>query len=64
MVVELMREGWNVASKKTLNTRNLEELSATRLSKLLIEVTRGDAEAKRQLRLELAGAQGSNALAT
>ncbi len=52
-----------MASKKTLNAKNLEELGAARLSELLIEITRGDAEAKRRLRLELAGAQGSSALA-
>ena len=52
-----------MASKKTLNAKNLEELGAARLSELMIEITRGDAEGKRRLRLELAGAQGSNALA-
>jgi hypothetical protein len=52
-----------VASKKTLNAKNLEELGAARLSELLIEISKGDAEAKRRLRLELAGAQGSSVLA-
>jgi hypothetical protein len=50
-----------VASKKTLNAKNLEKLGAARLSELLVEITTGDAEGKRRLRLELAGAQGSNA---
>ncbi|SDR02374.1 DUF6880 family protein [Pseudovibrio sp. Tun.PSC04-5.I4] len=45
-----------MASKKTLNAKNLEALGAERLAQLLIEVSTGNAEAKRQLRLELAGA--------
>lgn len=52
-----------MAPKKTLNAKNLEKLGAARLSELLIEISMGDAEAKRRLRLELAGAQGSKALA-
>jgi hypothetical protein len=52
-----------LASKKTLNATNLEALGATRLSELLMEITRGDNEAKRRLRLELAGAQGSGEVA-
>lgn len=50
-------------SKKTLNAKNLEALGAARLSELLIEITKGDNEAKRHLRLELAGAQGSSEVA-
>ena len=49
-----------MASKKTLNAKNLEGLGATRLSEILIEITRGDKEAKRRLRIELAGLQGSD----
>jgi hypothetical protein len=45
-----------VASKKTLNTKNLEKLGAARLAELLIEISAGDTVAKRRLRLELAGA--------
>jgi hypothetical protein len=52
-----------LASKKTLNAKNLEALGAARLSELLIEITKGDNEAKRRLRLELAGAQGSGEVA-
>jgi len=46
-----------LASKKTLNAKNLEELGAVRLAQLLMEVSTGNAAAKRRLRLELAGAQ-------
>ncbi len=46
-----------VASKTTLDEKNLEALGAERLAELLIEVTTGNAAAKRKLRLELAGAQ-------
>jgi hypothetical protein len=53
-----------VASKKTLNAKNLEALGASRLSELMIEITKGDTEAKRRLRLELAGEQGAGAVAS
>jgi hypothetical protein len=46
-----------LASKKSLNPKNLEELGASRLAELLIEISAGNAAAKRRLRLELAGAQ-------
>lgn len=46
-----------MASKKTLNAQNLEALGAKRLAELLIEISTGDAAAKRRLRLELAGLQ-------
>jgi hypothetical protein len=46
-----------LASKKTLNAKNLEALGAERLAELLIEISTGNAAAKRRLRLELAGAQ-------
>ena len=52
-----------VASKKTLNTKNLEALGARRLAELLIEVSTGNAAAKRRLRLELAGAQSPGEVA-
>ncbi len=45
-----------MASKKTLNAKNLEALGAERLAELLIEISRGNAGAQRRLRLELAGA--------
>ena len=44
-------------AKKTLNTGNLETLGATRLAELLMEVSEGNAVAKRRLRLALAGAE-------
>ena len=43
-----------MASKLTLNAKNLEALGAARLAALLIELSNGDAAAKRQLRLALA----------
>ena len=43
-----------MASKTTLNAKNLEALGAERLAQLLIEVSTGNAAAKRKLRLELA----------
>ena len=46
-----------MASKTTLNEKNLETLGAARLAELLIEISTGSAVAKRRLRLELAGAQ-------
>ena len=42
-------------SRTTLNARNLEALGASRLAELLIELSSGNAAAKRRLRLELAG---------
>ena len=52
-----------MASKKTLNTKNLEALGARRLAELLIEVSTGNAAAKRRVRLELAGAQSPGEVA-
>ncbi|PRX27410.1 hypothetical protein SAMN05216257_1183 [Meinhardsimonia xiamenensis] len=47
-----------MASKTTLNAKNLEALGAARLAQLLVEISTGNAAAKRKLRLALAGAQG------
>ena len=47
-----------MASKSTLNAKNLETLGAERMAQLLIEISTGDAAAKRKLRLALAGAEG------
>ena len=44
-----------MASKTTLNQTNLEALGAERLAALLLEISAGNANAKRRLRLELAG---------
>jgi len=44
-----------MASKTTLNAANLEALGAERLSTLLMEISAGDTNAKRRLRMELAG---------
>ena len=50
-------------SKKTLNAKNLEALGAARLTELLMDITKGDAAAKRRLRLELAGTLSSGEVA-
>jgi hypothetical protein len=52
-----------VASKTTLNAKNLEALGAARLAELLIELATGNATAKRRLRLELAGAESPRKVA-
>ena len=49
-----------MASKSTLNAKNLQALGAERLAQLLIEISTGDAAAKRKLRLALAAAEGLN----
>ncbi|KAF0205797.1 MAG: hypothetical protein FD172_4020, partial [Methylocystaceae bacterium] len=46
-----------MAPKNTINAQNLEALGAKRLAELLIDISSGDAAAKRRLRLALAGAQ-------
>lgn len=51
-----------MASKKTLNSTNLEALGAERLAVLLMEISDGNAAAKRRLRLELTGAQNPAAV--
>jgi uncharacterized protein DUF6880 len=48
-----------MASGKTLNAANLEALGAARLAELLLEITAGNADGKRRLRLALAGNAGS-----
>jgi uncharacterized protein DUF6880 len=52
-----------VAAKSALNAKNLEALGLERLAVLLIEISAGNAAAKRRLRMELAGAQSSSELA-
>ena len=47
-----------MASPKSLSAKNLEALGVSRLAELLIEISTGDAIAKRKLRLELAGQAG------
>ena len=47
-----------MASRKTLNAKNLEALGAPRLAELLLEISAGDAVAKRHLRLALADSVG------
>ncbi len=47
-----------MAPKKALNSKNLEALGVQRLAELLIEISTGNAAAKRRLRLELAGGAG------
>ena len=58
-----MPPGCDMTSKKTLNTRNLEALGAERLAELLIQISKARPAARRLLRLELAGAQGTAELA-
>ena len=48
-----------MASGKALNAANLQALGAPRLADLLLEISTGDAAARRRLRLELAGSAGS-----
>ncbi len=48
-----------MASGKALNAANLQALGAARLAGLLLEISTGDAAARRRLRLELAGSAGS-----
>lgn len=48
-----------MASKTTLNAKNLEVLGTERLAELLIEISTGSAANKRRLRMELAGNHGS-----
>ncbi len=52
-----------MASKTTLNTQNLETLGAAHLARLLMEISEGNANAKRLLRLELAGSESPSKLA-
>jgi len=52
-----------MASKTTLNAKNLEALGVERLAELLIEVSTGNANHKRRLRMELAGNSSSAELA-
>lgn len=47
-------------SETTLNAKNLTTLGAERLAELLLDVTAGDAGAKRRLRLELASRSGGD----
>jgi hypothetical protein len=53
----LLAEGKGVAARTTVNVKNLEALGPERLAELLIEISNGDAAAKRRLRFELAKAQ-------
>jgi hypothetical protein len=46
-----------VAAKTSVNAKNLEALGTTRLAELLVEISTGNAAAKRRLRLELAAAK-------
>ena len=52
-----------MASKTALNTQNLETLGAAHLARLLMEISEGNANAKRLLRLELAGSESPSKLA-
>ncbi len=52
-----------MASDKALNAKNLAALGAERLAELLLELAKGDAATKRQLRLELASRAGGDDVA-
>ena len=52
-----------MAGKTALNAKNLEALGPARLAELLVEISAGNAAAKRRLRLELAGAQSPGEVA-
>ncbi len=52
-----------MASKRTLNARNLETLGAAALAELLMEVSGGQAVIQRRLRLALAAAEGADGAA-
>lgn len=52
-----------MASKRTLNARNLEALGAAALAELLMEVSSGQAVIQRRLRLALAAAEGADGAA-
>lgn len=52
-----------MASKTTLTAKNLEALGAPALAELLIEISTGNANAKRRLRMELAGGESPAKLA-
>ena len=54
---------FSMASKRTLNAANLEVLGARRLAELLVGIASGNRAARRRLRLELAEAEGPEALA-
>jgi hypothetical protein len=51
-----------MASKTTLNHQNLEALGPKRLAELLIDISAGNANAKRRLRMELAAAESPDKL--
>lgn len=52
-----------MASKRSLNARNLEALGAAALAELLLEVSSGQAVIQRRLRLALAAAEGASGAA-
>ena len=52
-----------MASRKTLNAKELEALGAERLAELLVEVSTGNVGVKRRIRLELASLQSPDQVA-
>ncbi len=52
-----------MTSAKTLNAKNLAALGAARLAAIVLEITAGDVQAKRRLRLELASQAGGDEVA-
>src|SRR5712691_1425524 len=59
----ILAGGKEVAARTTRNAKNLESLGPERMAELLIEISAGNAAAKRRLRLELAGAQSPGTVA-
>lgn len=51
-----------MAAKSVLNAKNLEALGAEKLALLLLDISAGDANAKRRLRLELAAGESPDKL--
>ena len=52
-----------MASRKTLNAKDLEALGAERMAELLVEVSTGNAGVRRRIRLELASLQSPDQVA-
>ncbi len=57
LIDSAQKTGEPLGSNTPLNAKNLEAMGYQRFAELLIEVSTGNAAAKRKLRLELAGAQ-------
>ncbi|MDH3770776.1 MAG: hypothetical protein OET79_07305 [Nitrospirota bacterium] len=63
MTVKTLEIPSDMASKKAVNLENLGRLGAKRLAELLLDISKGNADIKRRLRLELAGQAGAEVIA-